>query len=387
MKRQLAEVDPFSGLDLPSGGGVKFFDDDGGGGFDQGWDGAGADEDDDPAAAGVEDAAAAASTAAEEELEPAADDTHDAAATAAEEAALPPWMRAANASIIAPRSPKTSVLGLDPRLEAALTRMGVRKCFPVQACVVPVALAAHAARVSADLCVCAPTGSGKTLAYALPLVQSLLPRVVCRLRALVLLPTRGLAAQVGAIFDALCESTPLRVGLAAGHEASSWERERAAICGATARRGAAGAAGASSAGSSVDILVATPGRLVEHLQHADGAVGLQHLRWLVVDEADRLLSQVSNPRNHTHPTRHIPHVPTPTSPPAAALARGTKAGCSWCSRPRTARTLGSSVAPPPRRSHARGAPDWEEPHLSPAGRHSHCRGPTHPSSSSSSPPR
>ncbi|KOO24538.1 hypothetical protein Ctob_004949 [Chrysochromulina tobinii] len=113
-----------------------------------------------------------------------------------DETSLPPWMHRAHASIIEARTPSTAMLGLDERLVAALGRLGVHQCFPVQAAVVPVVLAAHAARRAADVCVCAPTGSGKTLAYALPIVQALLPRVVTRLRALVLLPTRGLAAQL-----------------------------------------------------------------------------------------------------------------------------------------------------------------------------------------------
>ena len=203
-----------------------------------------------------------------------------------DEASLPMWMRAAHASVIAAKTPSAKDLGLDARLIASLKRMGVRRCFPVQAAVVPVMLAAYAGRCAADVCVCAPTGSGKTLAYALPVVQALLPRVVTRLRALVLLPTRGLAAQVHGIFAALVSGTPLRVGLAAAHEGISFERERAGLVASSRTMSNQGAAHASA----VDILVATPGRLVEHLQCTAGGFTLQHLQWLVVDEADRLLS-------------------------------------------------------------------------------------------------
>ena len=160
---------------------------------------------------------------------------------------------------------------------------------------------------------CAPTGSGKTLAYALPVVQALLPRVVPRLRALVLLPTRALAAQVHCVFEELCRDTPLRVGLAAGHDGLSFERERASLLhvphGPLARPSTYPAAWQREGRgrSAVDILVATPGRLVEHLRwqqplsaasaasasqataSQDGFT-LAHLRLLVVDEADRLLS-------------------------------------------------------------------------------------------------
>ena len=208
--------------------------------------------------------------------------------TAEDDASLPPWMRAAHASVIAAKTPSTKDLGLDPRLLTALKKkLGVRRCFPVQAAVIPVVLGAHAGRCAADVCVCAPTGSGKTLAYALPVVQALLPRVVTRLRALVLLPTRGLAAQVHDIFAALVEGTPLRVGLAAAHDGISFERERASLL-ANGASGAGNRGGGAS--SAVDILVATPGRLVEHLQCPGGGFTLQHLRLLVVDEADRLIS-------------------------------------------------------------------------------------------------
>lgn len=154
-----------------------------------------------------------------------------------DDAKLPFWMRSTNAITIAPRTPPVDSLGLDARLLRALTRMGVQSCFPVQAAIVPVVLAGLAAGYYSDICVSAPTGSGKTLAYALPVIENLINRIVPRLRALVLVPTRGLALQVHRVFEAL---------------------------------------------------VATPGRLVEHLS-AHGGLTLEHLTWLVVDEADRLL--------------------------------------------------------------------------------------------------
>jgi len=213
-----------------------------------------------------------------------------------DEAELPLWMRSANARIIGEHTPPIRALALDPRLEAALVKMGVKRCFPVQATVVPMVLAAAAAGVAGDICCCAPTGSGKTLAYSLSILQHLLSASsVRRLRALVLLPTRGLALQVFGVLSALCEHLPLKVGLAVGMDGSSWEEEREALLGrergptlggaAAGQRGGGARAGGSSA---VDVLVATPGRLVEHLR-AGGGFTLQHLRWLVIDEADRLL--------------------------------------------------------------------------------------------------
>ena len=202
----------------------------------------------------------------------------------ADETELPAWMHAVHTTIIKPHTPSLDEIGLDARLIATLERMGARECFPVQATVVPAVLAAYAAEVPADVCVCAPTGSGKTLAYALPIVQALLTRIIIRVRALVLLPTRSLAAQVHRVFTGLCEGTSLRVALAAGQDGISWEQECISL------RGDNFDPSHTSGCSSVDIIVATPGRLVEHLQ-SGRSVTLQHLRFLVIDEADRLLSQ------------------------------------------------------------------------------------------------
>ena len=81
------------------------------------------------------------------------------------------------------------------RLRAALTTAGIRAFFPVQSAVWRHLVGPTQSH--RDLCVCAPTGSGKTFSYVLPIVQTLSKRVVKRLRALVVLPTRDLATQVG----------------------------------------------------------------------------------------------------------------------------------------------------------------------------------------------
>ncbi|KAJ1936155.1 ATP-dependent RNA helicase dbp6, partial [Linderina pennispora] len=158
---------------------------------------------------------------------------------------------------------------------------GITDLFAVQAAVIPVLRAAHAlSRLRQhvrDLCVSAPTGSGKTLAYVLPIVEKLRQRLVVRLRALVVLPTRDLAMQVKECFDRFCLGTDLRVGLATGDV--SLAREQAMLV-ETAPVRVGGA-------SKVDILVCTPGRLVDHL--ATPNFSLQHLEFWVMDEADRLL--------------------------------------------------------------------------------------------------
>ncbi|TYZ62613.1 hypothetical protein PybrP1_002373 [[Pythium] brassicae (nom. inval.)] len=175
-------------------------------------------------------------------------------------------------------------------VRAALEARGVRAFFPVQAAAIPKLLDAASDRI-VDVCVNAPTGSGKTLAYVVPIVQRLLPRVVCRVRALVVLPSRDLVLQVHAVLSTFCAGTPLRVGIAIGQ--SNFAAEQAALVGPVDHAHAlfGNSAGERDGGRSlVDILVATPGRLVDHLEQTPGFT-LQHLQILVVDEADRLLNQ------------------------------------------------------------------------------------------------
>ncbi|KAF5366978.1 hypothetical protein D9758_003963 [Tetrapyrgos nigripes] len=117
-----------------------------------------------------------------------------------------------------------------------------------------------------DVCVSAPTGSGKTLAYAIPIVEVLSSRTVTRLRALIVLPTRDLVTQTGT---------------ATGQHSFSHEQSQL-----VADRTTNLLAGSSK----VDILICTPGRLIDHL-HGTPNFSLQHLRFLVIDEADRLLAQ------------------------------------------------------------------------------------------------
>ncbi|KAJ2766875.1 ATP-dependent RNA helicase dbp6, partial [Coemansia nantahalensis] len=177
-----------------------------------------------------------------------------------------------------------SRLALSPHTRARCAAAGIESLFAVQAAVVPVLRAAHAAsrlrQHVCDLCVSAPTGSGKTLAFVIPIVEQLRARLVVRLRALVVLPTKDLARQVGETFALFCEGTDLRVGLATGDVPLA--KERGMLVDA-----AAPVAGGSSR---VDILVCTPGRLVDHLTTTPNFT-LQHLEFWVMDEADRLLGE------------------------------------------------------------------------------------------------
>ncbi|XP_036730949.1 ATP-dependent RNA helicase DDX51 isoform X2 [Balaenoptera musculus] len=120
-----------------------------------------------------------------------------------------------------------------PDLQKRLRAQGISSYFPVQAAVIPALLesTANGFLVSrggyrpSDLCVSAPTGSGKTLAFVIPVVQALLRRAVCQVRALVVLPTKELAQQVSSVFSVYADATPLRVALLTGQKSLAKEQE------------------------------------------------------------------------------------------------------------------------------------------------------------------
>ncbi|EJF64658.1 DEAD-domain-containing protein [Dichomitus squalens LYAD-421 SS1] len=178
--------------------------------------------------------------------------------------------------------------GLSGRMRRRLQDLGITELFAVQTAVVPLLLSSPRSRAlyrpydpPEDLCVSAPTGSGKTLAYVLPIVEILSSRVVTRLRALVVLPTRDLVLQVRETFEAIAKGRGLKIGTATGQH--SFAHEQAQL---VAERNEELQGGSSK----VDILICTPGRLIDHLNGTPN-FSLQHLRFLVIDEADRLLAQ------------------------------------------------------------------------------------------------
>ncbi len=163
-----------------------------------------------------------------------------------------------------------AALGLLPELVAHLAAAGFLSPTPVQAALLPPLLAGR------DALVCAPTGSGKTLAYLAPLIQdlaTLTPRVTRGggTRALVVLPTRELALQVADAATLLARRF-VWVVPGAVHGGEERAREKARL-----RKG-------------LVLLVATPGRLLDHLENTEAfRIAPGGLRWLVLDEADRLL--------------------------------------------------------------------------------------------------
>lgn len=174
-------------------------------------------------------------------------------------------------------------------IKKQLDRLGISEWFAVQASVIPLLLHSPATRQlylpytpPRDICVSAPTGSGKTLAYTVPIIEALRTRVVVRLRALILVPTRDLALQVFEMFEAIGRGSGLKVSMATGSH--SFRHEQAQLVGNL------GTTNSPEYTSLADVLIATPGRLVDHVRSTVG-FSLEHLRFLVVDEADRLLGQ------------------------------------------------------------------------------------------------
>uniref|UniRef100_F6ZE32 ATP-dependent RNA helicase n=1 Tax=Equus caballus TaxID=9796 RepID=F6ZE32_HORSE len=183
--------------------------------------------------------------------------------------------------------PIEDVPEVHPDLQKKLRAHGISSYFPVQAAVIPALLESMAngflvgrgGYQPSDLCVSAPTGSGKTLAFVIPLVQALLHRAVCQVRALVVLPTKELAQQVSKVFNVYTDATPLRVALVTGQKTLAKEQETLVQRTVDGFRCLA------------DIVVATPGRLVDHIDQTPG-FSLQQLRFLVIDEADRMIDSM-----------------------------------------------------------------------------------------------
>uniref|UniRef100_A0A8D2P490 ATP-dependent RNA helicase n=1 Tax=Zosterops lateralis melanops TaxID=1220523 RepID=A0A8D2P490_ZOSLA len=183
--------------------------------------------------------------------------------------------------------PISDVPGIHPRLLKKLQMNGIESFFPVQAEVIPAILQSasngyllgRGGYRPKDICVSAPTGSGKTLAFVIPIVQVLLDRVVCHVRALVVLPTKELAQQVSKVFNIYTDGTGLKVALITGQKSFAKEQEM------LVQKKVTGYC------SLADIVVATPGRLTDHINQTPG-FSLAQLRFLIVDEADRMIDDM-----------------------------------------------------------------------------------------------
>ncbi|XP_036682538.1 probable ATP-dependent RNA helicase DDX27 isoform X2 [Balaenoptera musculus] len=153
-------------------------------------------------------------------------------------------------------------MNLSRPLLKAITAMGFKEPTPIQKACIPVGL------LGKDICACAATGTGKTAAFALPVLERLIykPRQAAVTRVLVLVPTRELGIQVHSVTRQLAQFCSITTCLAVGGlDVKSQE---------VALRAAP------------DILIATPGRLIDHL-HNCPSFHLSSIEVLILDEADR----------------------------------------------------------------------------------------------------
>ena len=203
---------------------------------------------------------------------------------------------------------------------ASLEKRGYSAAFAIQSAVIPMLLPGSK-KYSGDICISAATGSGKTLAYVLPMVQSLRDKPVTKLRGLIVVPTRELVNQVKETLDICSTSSGLKIATAVGSK--SLKEEQAILIEKGQRYDPEGYEAEQEKEidedeelmdwdfdkkfgsnddfelfynhvveytSKIDILICTPGRLVEHIQSTTGFT-LEHVQWLVIDEVDRLLDE------------------------------------------------------------------------------------------------
>ncbi|AWL06086.1 DEAD/DEAH box helicase [Massilia oculi] len=174
-----------------------------------------------------------------------------------------PVVAAAEASTV-----RFADFGLAPEIQRALSDQGYVHPTPIQAQAIPVVLQGR------DVMGAAQTGTGKTASFSLPILQLLMPHANASMsparhpvRALVLVPTRELAVQVADNVKAYARHTPLRATVVFGGMDMKPQTE-------ILRRG-------------VEIVIATPGRLLDHIEQKN--VSLGQVQMLVMDEADRML--------------------------------------------------------------------------------------------------
>lgn len=232
---------------------------------------------------------------------------------------LPEWLANPLKASVEEKA-KFSELNIGSDLLRVLETNGYKEAFAVQSTVLPLLLPGPENHPG-DLCISAATGSGKTLSYVLPLVNSLQHLPAPMLRGLIVVPTRELVKQARETCELLAAGSGLRIGSAIGNvpikdEQQSLMRtdpyfspeifgqqQRGKLGGEhwvdfTVREYFTETEGhyeflqdyVEKRDPNVDILICTPGRLVDHICFTKG-FSLKHLEWLIIDEADRLLNE------------------------------------------------------------------------------------------------
>jgi ATP-dependent RNA helicase DDX51/DBP6 len=229
---------------------------------------------------------------------------------------LPPWL-AYPLRVDAGHAVEFCDLGLDPPVIESITKQGLQTTFPVQSAVIPL-LTDGLSRHRGDLCISAATGSGKTLAYVLPMIQHLRRLATTKLRGLIVVPTRELVKQAKEICETFAVGSNVRIATALGSRSIRDEQEAlveryeiydpeeyqvqqdASVDWDTVHLEDLFSEIETEAQpapnfvvkyrSKVDVIICTPGRLVDHIRSTKGFT-LDDVQWLAIDEADRLLNE------------------------------------------------------------------------------------------------
>jgi superfamily II DNA/RNA helicase len=159
---------------------------------------------------------------------------------------------------------KFTDFNLHPSLMDGLNAMSFKEPTPIQTQTIPLIMDGH------DVLGCAQTGTGKTAAFLLPILHSLTVKPSEKIATLIIVPTRELAVQIDQQLEGFSYFTPISaIAVYGGRDGQSLDLEKKALKGGA------------------PIVVATPGRLIAHIDM--GYVNFDSLRYLVLDEADRML--------------------------------------------------------------------------------------------------
>lgn len=155
-------------------------------------------------------------------------------------------------------------LQFEPELMEGLDAMGFEKPTPIQQQAIPIIMA------DKDIIACAQTGTGKTAAFLLPVINKIIQTKTESIDTLIIVPTRELAIQIDEAVQGLAYFAPVSaIAIFGGNNGSSFEQEKKALT------------------HGANIIIATPGRLIAHLNM--GYVNIGNLTHLILDEADRML--------------------------------------------------------------------------------------------------
>src|SRR5690606_2664800 len=157
-----------------------------------------------------------------------------------------------------------SELGVHQDILDAISYMGFKSTTPIQEQAIPVILSGH------DLIGCAQTGTGKTAAFVIPILDLILEHPAGETSTLVLVPTRELAMQIDQQVQGIAYGMGIHsIAIYGGSDGDDWGQQKTALT------------------QGADIVIATPGKLISHLNL--GYVKFDTIKYLILDEADRML--------------------------------------------------------------------------------------------------